>query len=109
MKFSVGYRLCDPDEESFISIVERYKEHIKEVYFPWLGISSGRGVFGEQDGFIDWSAQNALLSDLKALKKLGVKLAKVKNLPGRLEISVDELPSLPGISVDESSAEETES
>ena len=43
------------------------------------------------------------------LKKLGVKLAKVKNLPGRLEINTDELPSLPGISVDESSAKETES
>lgn len=74
MKFSVGYRLCDPDEESFVSIVERYREHIKEVYFPWLGISNGRGVFGEQDGFVDWSAQNTLVADLKALKKMGITL-----------------------------------
>ena len=43
------------------------------------------------------------------LKKLGVKLAKVKNLPGRLEINTDELPTLPGISGNESSAKEEQS
>ena len=55
------------------------------------------------------SGGHSIVHSGERLKKLGVKLAKVKNLPGRLEINTDELPSLPGISVDESSAKETES
>jgi len=79
VKYSVGYRLSDTDEESFISILKRYKNHLKEVYFPWPGIVSGRGLLGEQDGYTDWNTKDKLVSDLKIIKEMGLKLDLLMN------------------------------
>lgn len=40
-KLSVGYQLTEQYE--FIDCVESFNENIDEIYFPWLGISDGRG------------------------------------------------------------------
>ena len=77
MKFSVGYQLREQDEESFLSIIESYKDHIAEVYFPWLDIPSGRGSLINSAGYICWEAQNILVNELKAIKSMGIKLENV--------------------------------
>ena len=79
MKFSVGYQLRERDEESFLSIVETYKDHIAEVYFPWLDIPSGRGSLTNSEGYICWEAQNILINDLRAIKSMGIKLDLLLN------------------------------
>ncbi|MDD4689322.1 MAG: hypothetical protein PHE51_06210 [Eubacteriales bacterium] len=79
MKFSVGYQLREENESTFVSIVDKYKESICEVYFPWVNIPSGRGSISDQCGYIDWSAQNQLVADLKEIKKMGIKLNLLLN------------------------------
>ena len=79
MKFSVGYQLREQDEESFLSIIESYKDHIAEVYFPWLDIPSGRGSLINSAGYICWEAQNILVNELKAIKSMGIKLDLLLN------------------------------
>ncbi len=73
MKFSVGYQLREDEESSFLSLIEPYRDHIAEVYFPWIDLPSGRGSIAESGGYINWRAQEQLLSDLKAIKKMGIK------------------------------------
>ncbi len=38
MKFTIGYQLREEDESTFLSIVEKYKDHIAEVYYPWIDL-----------------------------------------------------------------------
>ena len=42
MKVAVGYQLPEDDEEPLTSIVADFRDHIDEVYFPWLDMPSGR-------------------------------------------------------------------
>lgn len=77
IKFSVGYQLLE--EESFSDIVERYKDRIEEVYFPWLNLPTGRGPIAEKSGYINWSAQKQLEFELKKIKKMGIKLNLLLN------------------------------
>jgi len=79
MKFAVGYQLSDYDEEPFADIVEDYKEHIEEVYFPWMDLPSGRSPIKSLNGLVDWTAQERLESDLKRFKELGIKLNLLLN------------------------------
>ena len=79
MKFSVGYQLMEKDELSFLSIVERYKDSIAEVYFPWIDIPTGRGSLTDTDGYIAWDAHKTLVADLKAIKGMGIKLDLLLN------------------------------
>lgn len=79
MKYNVGYSLSDDGSYDFLEIVKRYKEHINEVYFPWLDIPSGRASLTNSDGFIDWSVQEKLISDLKQIKLLGIRLDLLYN------------------------------
>ncbi len=79
MKYSVGYQLRERDEESFLSIVEAYKDHIAEVYFPWLDIPSGRGSLTNSEGYICWDAQSILIHELRAIKAMGIKLDLLLN------------------------------
>jgi len=41
MQFAVGYQL--PGGETTADIVRDYREHIAEVYFPWVGMASFSG------------------------------------------------------------------
>lgn len=79
MKFSIGYQLREKDEETFLSIVEKYKDSIAEVYFPWIDIPSGRGSLVDSEGYIDWDAQNTMVSELQFIKVMGIKLDLLLN------------------------------
>ena len=66
-KLSVGYQL--PDPYRLADIVAEYADCIGEVYFPWLGISTGRGIslaYAED--------QKAMEAELIEIKQLGIKL-----------------------------------
>jgi len=79
MRFAVGYQLPDEDEEPLVGIVEDFADRIAEVYFPWLDMPSGRSPMAMRDGFMDWTAQARVESDLRVLKSLGVKLDLLLN------------------------------
>jgi len=74
IRFAIGYQLAEPDEPSFVELVREYREHIAEVYFPWIGHASGRSPIGTRAGEIDADARRRFESDLCALRGLGVKL-----------------------------------
>ncbi len=78
MRFAVGYQM--PDEEgSFATLVGRYREHIAEVYFPWMAMPSGRSPMTDQRGRIDWRAQEYLERDLAEIRQMGVRLDLLLN------------------------------
>jgi len=74
MRFAVGYQLPADGGETFPEIVRDYRDHIAEVYFPWIGGASGRARLGVQRGYVDWRAQGQLEEDLQALRGMGVRL-----------------------------------
>ena len=74
MKYAVGYKLLSPEGDSMFDIVRDYKDYVKEVYFPWVGISSGRAAFGVRRGAADWDAQSVLETDLKEFREMGIGL-----------------------------------
>ena len=79
MKFNVGYSISDDNSYNFLEIVKRYRESISEVYFPWLDNATGRASLVNFDGYIDWNAQQMLVSDLREIKKMGIKLDLLYN------------------------------
>lgn len=74
MKFAVGYQLAEQDEESFVSIVRDYREHIAEVYFPWGQMASGRASLTNRRGYVDWDGQRRMETDLRELVEMGISL-----------------------------------
>ena len=74
MKFSVGFQLYEGGEEPFSRLVDAYKEHISEVYFPWQDIPSGRSAVATRHGYTDWTAQSRMEEELRAIKAMGIKL-----------------------------------
>jgi len=74
MKYAVGYQLAEGNESPFSEIVRPYREHISEVYFPWMDIPSGRSALSTRRGDTDWTAQARLEEDLAAIKSFGIKL-----------------------------------
>lgn len=79
MKFAVGYQLPDEDEPPFSALVEEFREHIAEVYFPWLDLPSGRSPMATRGGLTDWTAQARLERDLADIRRLRVKLDLLLN------------------------------
>jgi collagenase-like PrtC family protease len=73
MKFAIGYQQPE-NGERFPDLVNDYREHISEVYFPWVGTASGRASLGKARGGIDWNAQYTLEEDLVRIRELGIKL-----------------------------------
>jgi hypothetical protein len=74
MKFSVGYQLADGAEPPFSDITEEYREAIAEVYFPWLGMASGRAPIGGRHGQIAPEARERFEYDLQAIRSQGLAL-----------------------------------
>ena len=74
IKFSVGFQLYEPGEEPFSKIVETYKDSISEVFFGWQDVQSGRSGIATRHGVTDWTAQERLEKELKAIKDMGIKL-----------------------------------
>ena len=79
MKFAVGYQLGGEYGESFVDLVRDYREHLAEIYFPWVNAPSGRASLSESRGLTDWTAQAALERDLHACREMGLKLDLLLN------------------------------
>jgi collagenase-like PrtC family protease len=79
MTLAVGYQLPGDGTESFADIVRDYREHIAEVYFPWVQTPSGRASLSESRGLTDWTAQATLERDLAAFREMGLKLDLLLN------------------------------
>lgn len=73
MKFAVGYQMLEGDQ-LFSDIVMKYREHIDEVYFPWIDTPTGRSPLASQRGHTDWEAQEKLEYELNRLHNSGLKL-----------------------------------
>ena len=74
MKFTVGYQLAERDEPPFSRLIESYREHISELYFPWMDMPTGRSALSVRRGYTDWTAQERLEEDLSLIKKMNIKL-----------------------------------
>lgn len=79
MKYSVGYQFFCETGESFAKELIPYKEHIKEVYFAYPDMPSGRSVINEDHGEKFFEAQELLEQDLKLLAQNGIKLNLLLN------------------------------
>ncbi|UCC68546.1 MAG: hypothetical protein JSV79_01010 [Armatimonadota bacterium] len=79
MKFAVGYQIPDEDEAPFAALVEEFREHVAEVYFPWLDLPSGRSPLVRQDDPDRETARASLESDLLEMRRLGVRLDLLLN------------------------------
>ncbi|MPM92514.1 hypothetical protein SDC9_139649 [bioreactor metagenome] len=73
MKFAIGYQQTE-NGEPFSDIVRDYREAVAEVYFPWPGMAGGRAALGRRRGGADWSSQERLEAELRAIRALGVRL-----------------------------------
>lgn len=78
MNFAVGYQRTI-NGEPFPMMVQDYISDISEVYFPWIGVATGRSEFGLMEGMPDWTAQKILEEDILQLKKNGIKLDLLLN------------------------------
>jgi collagenase-like PrtC family protease len=71
MRYAIGYQLLNGE---FTKIIEDYREDIAEVYFPWIDNSTGRSSLINDRGYIDWAGQEQLISDLRKIKGMNIKL-----------------------------------
>lgn len=74
MRFAVGYPTNSEHEAGFVGLIDEYRDHVSEVYFPWVGTASGRAALGRQRGIVDWNAQSRLEENLTALRGRGIRL-----------------------------------
>jgi len=74
MKYAIGYQLPEEGEDTIVDIVRDYRDQVAEVYFPWTDMASGRAALATRRGYTDWTAQQRLEADLRALRALGVRL-----------------------------------
>lgn len=72
--FAAGYQRQESGEP-FSNVVLPYRSDVREVYFAWVGMPSGRPV----DGRNDWDAQRILENELQTLSRAGVKLDLLLN------------------------------
>ena len=69
MKFQVGYQ----NHRRFVEYLLAHLENVDELYFPWEGFTTGRGVPAGRE------AQRQLEADLEQFSKAGVKLCLLMN------------------------------
>ena len=86
-RFDIGYRQSD-SHFNFLAMSENFRSSIDSVYFPWLNTPSGRASLGDKNGYNDWSVQETLEKDLKAVKQMGIKLNLLFNASCNGELSV---------------------
>lgn len=79
MKFSVGYQFKDENERPFAQSLCELKDHIKEVYFPWISTETCRASLIDERGEINWHGQAYLEEDLFMLKNSGIELNLLMN------------------------------
>lgn len=90
MKYSVGFQLYENGEEPFSRIIDTYKEHISEVFFPWQDFATGRSAVATRHGYTDWTAQERTEEELFAIKNMGIKLDLLFNANCYGEYSISE-------------------
>ncbi|MDO5580475.1 MAG: hypothetical protein Q4G69_05035 [Planctomycetia bacterium] len=69
MKFMVGYQADEHLKETIL----RYREAIAEIYFPWIGFTSGRGMVA------GYEAQCRMESDLDDYTRAGIGMNLLLN------------------------------
>jgi hypothetical protein len=79
VKFAVGYQLPDDDEPPFAALVEEFRQHVAEVYFPWPDLPTGRSPLVHRDDPDRAAVQAQLEEDLLAIRRLGLKLDLLLN------------------------------
>ena len=79
MRFALGYQLPDEDRPPFPALVEEFRDHVAEVYFPWLDLPTGRSPLLRPGDPDRQAVQAQLEEDLVALRRLGVKLDLLLN------------------------------
>ena len=75
-KFAVGHYLTvDPDDpKSFAELAKRFAPRLREVYFPWPGLSNARAkVYDKPDD------EERIVADLKYCREHGMKLDILAN------------------------------
>ncbi len=75
----MGYQFFDEFDNRFAKTLCDLKEHIEEVYFPWLDAPTCRNSLVNERGTINWDAQDFLQNDLKLLKDNGIRLNLLLN------------------------------
>jgi len=74
LKFAVGYQLSEEGEESFLDLLEPYRESIAELYFAWPGQPSGRAPVGGAGSRTDSGAVGRFRKDLQRARASGYRL-----------------------------------
>lgn len=90
MKFTIGYYYYDEKDRPFSYILDTYKYHIDEVYFPWINMETCRTNINDVEGYINWDGQRHLENDLVDIKKRGVRLNLLMNANCYGEKSISE-------------------
>jgi collagenase-like PrtC family protease len=78
IRFAIGYQLAPERALSFADRAAEFAGHIAEVYFPWIGLPSGRAPFRAPRGQTA-AATRRFERDLQDLRTLGVKLNLLMN------------------------------
>ena len=68
MKWQIGYQ----SNKALVSYLMQHKESVSEIYFPWMGFTTGRGVISADD-------QDTLSADLHEFRSAGIRLTLLLN------------------------------
>ena len=77
IRFAFGYQLNG--SESTADIVRDYRRSVAEVYFSWPGTPSARALPGRRHGLSAAAARGIMYPELRAIRKMGVKLDLLLN------------------------------
>ena len=69
MKFQVGYQ----DNRAFVEYLLAHGDKVSEIYFPWNGIATGRGIESSE------VTMRNLCDDLRAFSDAGIRLCLLLN------------------------------
>lgn len=79
MRYAVGYQPPTSAENDIVSLVREFRSRIREVYFAWPGMASGRAPLGGPDECSQQSCQEQMVRDLQELHAMGVGLNLLLN------------------------------
>jgi collagenase-like PrtC family protease len=79
MKFSIGYKFFDENDNPLAESLCSMADSIEEVYFPWNDMETCRASLINNRGYINWDGQAFLENDLRMLKDHNIKLNLLLN------------------------------
>lgn len=77
MQFMVGYQVMETSE--WVNTIIALKKNVSEVYFPWPGFASGRGMTAGQAQLLPWEVQERTIADLDRLHRENIDLTLLLN------------------------------